>query len=298
MEELWARFYIVMGGFRELLFFGQRYLSLLLSALPWLLFGVFLEVMASSRWGRFIKTHLETDRVGLSLLFGAAWAAAVPDSLHRYSPGSSIAETHRLFLSRALHPVLLFAMALLLRSYPLFLLYYALFVTVGGLFVGLSLRVVLSSGVIPLAKQLRGKEGQKIEEPTDSLAFGFLQGSYDHSVDLLFGALIGAGMHTLLGSTGVGDMIFLATTLSYLAGAVGSPSPAATVIVAMTLLPVGQPGVLLAYILGSGWGSYLTIGSVARRLGWPAAVAFSLLIMVVSILLSSPISWSTFEVLQ
>lgn len=280
-----------MTGIDSFWFFARRYLMVLLSALPWLVAGVFLESVLRPGLRRAFARKVIRDTPGLALLSGASMAIALPDSLYegRVSRGSP--EAYRLVLSRALHPLLLGSVFFAFRHEIVLSLYYLLFVIAGALLVGLVVRLTVSGGA-------RFAEDKGDASDTQGLAGRLTQRSYDHAVDLLFGAFVAAAIHSLLGGSAFADRILLSALIAYVAGGFGSPPPATAGPIAISLLPLGQPSIALAYLLGAAWGSYRVTLGIGRRYGRVPAAVLILLIALISVLLSSPISWSTLDILS
>lgn len=282
-----------MDGFTELMFFARRYLGILLSALPWLVLGIIVEAAILPRWRRRLASRFSGNGIGVALLSGGAGALLLPDSLYEEAPGSGASEWYRVILARALHPLLLLSVFVVFRRQILLPFYYLFFVIAGGLLVGLVVRILVSVGI------RRQFDDAGDPKPTDGeLPRRILQRSYDHSVDLLFGAFLAAALHSLFGATGLQNLLYPAVLLAYATGALASPPPAAAGTVALSLLPLGQPSIALAYLLGAGWGSFRVTRSLRQRIGWGLALDVSLLIAILSVLLSSPVTWSTLEILS
>jgi hypothetical protein len=282
-----------MVGIDAFWFFARRYLGILLSALPWLVLGIVLEAAILPRWRRRFAPRLSRDGVGPALLSGGAQALLLPDSLYEKAPGSGPSEWYRVILSRALHPLLLLSIFVVFRRQIVLPFYYLFFVIAGGLIVGLVVRLLVATGMRDRAVGT-GAPPPKEEELPGRL----VQRCYDHSVDLLFGAFLAAALHSLVGALGLQSMVYPAVILAFATGALASPPPATAGAVALSLFPLGQPSIALAYLLGTGWGSLRVTGSLRRRLGWGLAIDVSLLIAILSILLSSPVSWTTLELLS
>ena len=282
-----------MDGFTGLSFFARRYLGVLFSALPWLVLGVTVEAAILPRWRRRVAAKLSRDGVGLALLSGGAQALLLPDSLYEEAPSSGPSAWYRIILSRALHPLLLLSVFVVFRRQIVLPFYYLFFVIAGGLIVGLVVRLLVSAG---MREKAVGSAAPTPKE--EELSSRIVQRSYDHSVDLLFGAFLAAALHSLLGTTGLQSMVFPAAILAFATGALASPPPATAGAVALSLFPLGQPSIALAYLSGTGWGSLRVAGALRRRLGWGLAIDVSLLIALLSILLSSLVSWSTLEILS
>ncbi|MFP4432522.1 MAG: hypothetical protein ACLFPV_14820 [Spirochaetaceae bacterium] len=282
-----------MDGFTGLLFFARRYLGILLSALPWLVLGIILEAAVLPRRRGRLSSKLSRDGVGLALFSGGAQALLLPDSLYEKAPSGGPSAWYRIILSRSLHPLLLISVFVVFRRQIVLPFYYLFFVIAGGLIVGLVVRLLVSAG-------MRDRDAGSAAPPPKEEEFTgrLVQRSYDHSVDLLFGAFLAAALHSLLGTTGLESMVFPPVILAFATGALASPPPATAGAVALSLFPLGQPSMTLAYLLGTGWGSLRVTGSLRRRLGWGLAIDVSLLIALLSILLSSLVTWTTLELLS
>ena len=251
-----------MTGFEELLFLARRYLGILLAALPWLLGGILFQSVVLP-WMVKIRSSV-----------GATGKALLP------------------IVSRAFHPLLLASLLVAFRQQAALPLYFLVYATLAVLLLWF------------LAWVMGLKAGDR-KEPGGSEIIGFdgvsqrlIQISYDHSVDLVFGAFLAAALHSLVGHTNLYSLIYPATLIAYIVGALGSIPPAAAGPVALSLLPVGQPSLTIAYLLGTTLGSYKVVLFLVRRNGIVKAAIVAGILLVVSVLLSSPVSWSTLELLS
>lgn len=251
-----------MTGFEELLFLARRYLGILLSALPWLVGGILIDSLVSP------------------------WISRYRGSLRTYWG------TLRPIATRAFHPLLLASLFVALRQQLALPLYYLIYAILG---------ILLLWFVAWMMGMKSGTETNPVEAERaapSGVAQRLIQTSYDHSVDLVFGAFLAAALHSLAGQTNLGSLIYPAALIAYIVGALGSIPPATAGPVVLSLLPVGQPSLALAYLLGTTLGSYKATVALQRRHGLIRAIVVAGLLLLISVLLSSPVSWSTLELLS
>ncbi len=288
----------MMETLAPLALFSRRYLDVVLSALPWLLLGIAAEVLVPSAHQVRLLRHLHSDRPAVAWFSAVAWSLTVPASRPRLGTLSGPAALHRLVLARPLNPILIAATLVVFTGLVGIPFYYLAYVVAGSLLAGFLGRLLMSSGNATPRRHTDSPAKGVNEGSERSFVSRLLDLTYVHGVDLLSAALLVSVFHVALTSVDVGSRIYLVTALAYLCGGLGSPSPAVAASLAGVLMSVGQPGLVLSYLLGATWGSHVVAREMAGRFGRPTAAIMTVLLALVSILLASPISWSTLELLS